>query len=61
MKIIIDECIAKSTRACLIDAGFKIINVEDILNSGVEDEKIFEYAKNEDLPIFTHDRGFGVL
>ena len=42
MKIIIDECIAKSTRSCLIDAGFNIINVEDILNSGVEDEKIFD-------------------
>ncbi|MBY8986774.1 MAG: hypothetical protein KGD65_17005 [Candidatus Lokiarchaeota archaeon] len=22
---------------------------------------MFEYAKNEDLPILTHDRGFGVL
>lgn len=61
MKIIIDECIAKSTISCLIDAGFNIINVEDILNSGVDDEKIFEYAKKEGLPIFTHDRGFGVL
>lgn len=61
MKIIIDECIAKSTRSCLIDAGFNIINVKDILDSGIDDEKVFEYAKNEDLPIITHDRGFGVL
>ena len=61
MEIIIDECIADSTRLVLKEAGFKIVNVEDILDSGVADEKIFEYAANQKLPIITHDRGFGVL
>jgi predicted nuclease of predicted toxin-antitoxin system len=61
MEIIIDECIAGSTISCLIEAGFKVIKVEEILSSGVDDENIFEFAKSKDLPIFTHDRGFGVL
>ncbi len=61
MEIIIDECLAKSTRLILKEAKFKIINIEDILNSGVEDKKIFEYATNKKIPIITHDRGFGIL
>ena len=42
MKIIVDEGLAESTRLVLKEAGFKIINVEEFLYSGVEDEKIFE-------------------
>lgn len=61
MEIIVDECLAESTRLVLKEAGFKIINVEDILNSGVEDDKIFEYGANHKIPIITHDRGFGIL
>ena len=61
MEIIIDECLAKSTRLVLKEAGFSLINVEDILNPGVYDEKIFEYAVNQKIPIITHDRGFGIL
>ena len=61
MEIIIDECIADSTRIVLKEAGFKIVNVEDILDSGVADEDIFEYGANQKMPIITHDRGFGVL
>jgi len=30
MELIIDECIAESTRLVLKEAGFKIINVEEI-------------------------------
>ncbi|MBA7523340.1 hypothetical protein ES705_15466 [subsurface metagenome] len=61
MELIIDECIAESTRLVLKEAGFKIINVEEILYSGVEDERIFEYGANQKIPIMTHDRGFGIL
>jgi predicted nuclease of predicted toxin-antitoxin system len=61
MEIIIDECIANSTGLVLKEAGFKVINVENILDSGVEDEKIFEYGANQKIPIITHDRGFGIL
>ncbi|MHA1625031.1 MAG: hypothetical protein ACTSWH_07880 [Promethearchaeota archaeon] len=50
MEIIVDECLAESTRLVLKEAGFKIINVEDIINSGVEDDKIFEYGTNHKIP-----------
>ena len=61
MEIIVDECIAKSTRLILKEWGFEIINVEDILYSGVDDEKIFENSANRQVPIITHDRRFGLL
>jgi predicted nuclease of predicted toxin-antitoxin system len=61
MKIIIDECLAKSTRTILKNVGYEIINIEDVLEPGVEDEKIFEYCARKRIPIITHDRGFGIL
>ncbi|MFX1238283.1 MAG: DUF5615 family PIN-like protein [Promethearchaeota archaeon] len=61
MDIIADECLAKSTIASLIKMGFNVVKIEDILHQGIEDEKIFEYAISKNLPILTHDRGFGVL
>ena len=61
MKILIDECITNSTRLVLKEAGFHLINVEEILKPGVVDESIFEYATNHKLPILTHDRGFGII
>ena len=56
MEIIVDECLAKSTILVLNRAGFKIFNVEDILKSGIEDEKIFKYAIKHKITIITHDR-----
>lgn len=35
MEIIVDECSARSTIHCLLEAGFNPLNIEDILNSGV--------------------------
>lgn len=61
MEIIIDECISTSTRLILQEKGHKLLNVENILCAGVEDEEIFKYAAEHQLPIITHDRGFGVL
>jgi predicted nuclease of predicted toxin-antitoxin system len=61
MEIIIDECIAQSTRLILARAGLKIINVEDILHTGAEDELIFNYAHQNKTPIITHDRRFGEI
>ncbi len=61
MEIIVDECLAKSTIQCLLEAGFNPLSIEDVLNSGVDDETIFEYATNKNLPVITHDRGFGIL
>ncbi|TFF89285.1 MAG: hypothetical protein EU549_01130 [Promethearchaeota archaeon] len=61
MKVIIDECISKSTRLILKEAKYNLINVEKILGSGTEDKKIFKYAVENKIPIITHDRGFGIL
>jgi len=61
MKILIDECLAKSTSLILKEVGYEIIKVEDRLNPGIEDIKIFEYAVNQKIPFITHDKGFGIL
>ena len=61
MDIIIDECIAKSTRFILKQAGLNILNVEDRLQAGAEDEEIFNYASQIKTPIITHDRRFGEI
>jgi predicted nuclease of predicted toxin-antitoxin system len=61
MEIIIDECIAQSTRLILAKAELKIINVEDILQAGAEDELIFNHAYLNKTPIITHDRRFGEI
>lgn len=61
MDIIIDECIAQSTRLILKQAGLTVINVEDVLHAGVEDEQIFNYASQNKTPIITHDRRFGEI
>jgi predicted nuclease of predicted toxin-antitoxin system len=61
MEILIDECIAKSTTLTLEQVGFKVLNVEDVLNPGVEDDTIFKYASKYKIPIITHDRRFGII
>ena len=61
MDIIIDECISVSTRLVLKQVGLNIINVEDILHAGAEDEEIFSYASLNKIPIITHDRRFGEI
>jgi len=61
MDIIIDECISKSTKLILKQAGLNIVNVEDVLQAGAEDEEIFKYASQNKQPIITHDRRFGEI
>jgi hypothetical protein len=34
-----------------LEAGFNPLRIEDVLNSGVDDETIFEYATNKNLPL----------
>ena len=57
MKLIIDECLAESTKKILKEAGFELLLVEDILKPGIEDEIIFEYGSKKKIPIITHNRG----
>ena len=59
MKIIIDECISTSTKQLLVQNGFEIIHIDEILQFGIEDEAIYEYATQNQITIITHDRRFG--
>lgn len=46
MKVIVDECIAKSTRLLLMEAKYDLVKVEQVLGSGAEDNEIYEYLWN---------------
>ncbi len=59
MKLIVDECISRSSVSLLRDLGFDIITLDKVLNLGIEDEKIYEYASKSQIPLITHDRRFG--
>lgn len=61
MKLLIDECLAKSTVLILKKARFEVLRVEKVLKPGVENNKVFDYAAKREIPIITHDRGFGIL
>ena len=61
MKLIVDECLAKSSILVLKKLGFEILTINDILNFGIEDEKIYEYASRTQIPLITHDRRFGQI
>ncbi|MHA1911778.1 MAG: DUF5615 family PIN-like protein [Candidatus Kariarchaeaceae archaeon] len=61
MKIIVDECISQPTLMLLKKLEFEILTIRDILEWGVEDEKIYEYATKHNIPIITHDRRFGQI
>ncbi|QEE16600.1 DUF5615 family PIN-like protein [Promethearchaeum syntrophicum] len=61
MKLIVDECLAKSSILVLEKLGIEILTIIDILNFGSEDEKIYEYASLNQIPLITHDRRFGQI
>ncbi|MBN1330392.1 MAG: DUF5615 family PIN-like protein [Candidatus Heimdallarchaeota archaeon] len=61
MKLIVDECLAESTKGILNELGFELLEVEEILNKRATDEEIYEYAKENAIAIITHDRGFGEI
>lgn len=61
LKIIADECLHVFTKDLLIKMGFEVLEVNDILEWGCDDIKIYNYAIDNKLPIITHDRGFGRL
>ncbi len=61
MKIIVDECLAKSSILVLKKLGFEILTIKDVLYYGIEDEKIYEYASSTQVPLITHDRRFGQI
>ena len=42
MKLIVDECLSRSTNLLLKNVGFEIITINIILNFGVDDEKFYE-------------------
>jgi predicted nuclease of predicted toxin-antitoxin system len=61
MQIIVDECVASSTIQILISLQFEVLTVDSILNYGTDDESIFNYAADHQIPLITHDRRFGSL
>lgn len=61
MQIIVDECIAESTKRLLENLGFKVLTIESILHRKAEDEEIYEFASDKQIPILTHDKRFGLI
>jgi len=61
VKLIVDECLAKSSILVLKKLGFEILTINDVLHFGIEDEKIFEYASRTQIPLITHDHRFGQI
>ncbi|MFQ5977002.1 MAG: DUF5615 family PIN-like protein [Candidatus Heimdallarchaeota archaeon] len=61
MKLIVDECISKSTIHLLKELGFNVIQIKSVLGKGAEDEDVFAYASQNRIPLITHDRRFGKI
>jgi predicted nuclease of predicted toxin-antitoxin system len=61
LRLIVDECLAVSTKEVLKEKGFELIEIYMILETGATDEEIYNYALKKSLPIITHDRGFGEI
>ena len=61
LNLIVDECIAKSTIMLLKQLSFEIIQIKLILGRGADDEEIFAYACQKQIPLLTHDRRFGKI
>jgi len=61
VKLIVDECLVESTVALLRELGFEPIPIGSILSWGAEDDAIFRFAAQHQLPVITHDRRFGQI
>ncbi|MHA2272910.1 MAG: DUF5615 family PIN-like protein [Candidatus Hodarchaeales archaeon] len=61
MQLIVDECISRSTIRLLKELGYDVIEIKLILGRGADDEEIFTYASQKQIPIITHDRRFGEI
>ncbi len=46
MKLLVDECLAKSTILILKKSGLNLLFVEKELKPGISDQIIFDYALN---------------
>ena len=61
MKLIVDECLAKSTKETLKKMWFEILEIDKILDQRALDEEIYNYVLEKQIAIITHDRGFGEI
>lgn len=61
MKLIVDECLAESTKKILEEMAFEILEVDEIIGQRALDEEIYNYASKKQIAIITHDRGFGAI
>jgi len=61
LKLIVDECLAESTKEILKEKEFELLEIEEILKQSTSDEEIFDFATEKSLAIITHDKGFGEI
>lgn len=44
MRVIVDECLAESTKKILRKNKFIVLEIDEILKLGITDEEIYDYA-----------------
>jgi len=57
-KFFVDACMPKSTVKLLRDLGYNAVDAREVSLGKTKDQKIYEYAQNEDRILVTRDRGF---
>ncbi|MFX1512812.1 MAG: DUF5615 family PIN-like protein [Promethearchaeota archaeon] len=61
MKLIVDECISESTIRLLKGLNFEVIHSKVVVGKSADDEDIYAYAYENQVPLLTHDRRFGSI
>lgn len=57
-KVLIDVCVPREVSKRLEDLGLETIYLTDLFSWDVEDEKIFKWMQENDVPILTRDKDF---
>ncbi len=59
LKFVIDEDLPRSTGIILKENGYDVLDIRDHGLRGKSDEKIYEFAQENEAVVLTGDRGFG--
>lgn len=57
-KVLIDVCVPREVSKRLEDLGLETIYLTELFSWDVDDEKIFEWMEENDIPILTRDKSF---